>query len=534
MHFPSPSRPRTALRRAGGAASALVVAGLLGATPALAADTTPPTVAMKAPLNGGTVSGSYFDNVACSATASDAVGVGRVEFLVDGKLTNTERSAPYTCTWDTRTVANGTHVLTARAFDAAGNSASASVDVNVANAASAPTATWKAPTGGTTVSGNLNGGTACEATPTTPTGSTVKTVQFFVDGKLLNTELNAPYTCYFDTKTVPDGAHELKAIVTDSAGRTGSSAISVTVANGTTAPAPTPTPTPTHTPTGDPVIAAAGDIACDPASSSYNGGSGTSTSCRQKATSNLLTTGNLAKVLTLGDNQYEGGALSAFRQSYDPSWGRVKSITAPAVGNHEYRASGASGYFDYFNGVGVSSGRAGSRGKGYYSYDIGSWHVIALNSNCSFVSCAAGSAQEQWLKADLAANPRACTLAYWHHPRFSSGSHGNDTAVAPLWNALYAAGADVVLNSHDHSYERFAPQSPSGAADPVRGIREFVVGTGGKGHYGFSSTKANSEKRMTGTFGVLEVTLHPNSYDWKFRPEAGKTATDSGTTGCHA
>ncbi len=285
----------------------------------------------------------------------------------------------------------------------------------------------------------------------------------------------------------------------------------------------------------DPIIAAAGDIACDPASSSFNGGYGSSSSCRQKYTSDLLLSG-VDRVLTLGDNQYENGALTKFRSSYDKSWGRVKSITRPAIGNHEYYVSGASGYFDYFNGTGVTTGPAGSRGKGYYSYDVGSWHVIALNSNCSRMGsggCAAGSAQEKWLRADLAANPRKCTLAYWHHPRYSSGSHGNNTAVNPLWKALYAAGADVVLSGHDHDYERFAPQNPYSGADAARGIRQFVVGVGGKGHYQFSSVKPNSQVRNGKTFGVLKLTLRPASYDWRFVPEAGKTFTDSGSTACH-
>jgi acid phosphatase type 7 len=267
----------------------------------------------------------------------------------------------------------------------------------------------------------------------------------------------------------------------------------------------------------DPTIAAAGDIACD---SSTAG----ATTCHQAATADLLTAGNFTAVLGLGDHQYPSGALDDFNAYYDPTWGQVKAKTYPAPGNHEYQTSGAAGYFAYFGD------RAGPAGRGYYSFDVGSWHLISLNSE---ISTATGSAQETWLKADLAANSQRCTLAYWHQPLFSSGPHGNDPSVKPLWDPLYAAGAEVVLAGHDHDYERFAPQTPSGSADATRGIREFVVGTGGKEHYSISSTKPNSQVHNTDTFGVLRLTLHPDGYDWKFLPEAGKTFTDSGTGSCH-
>jgi hypothetical protein len=280
-------------------------------------------------------------------------------------------------------------------------------------------------------------------------------------------------------------------------------------------------------PFDDPVIGAAGDIACSPTSTS------TANSCHQANTAALLGQSPLAGVLPLGDDQYEDGTLSAFQGSYDPTWGRYKGITYPTPGNHEYNTAGAAGYFDYFNGAGVADGIAGPRSQGYYSYDIGTWHLISLNSNCTKVSCAAGSPQEQWLRADLAAHPAACTLAYWHHPRFSSGSHGDTTLVQPLWQALYDANADVVLSGHDHLYERFAPQTPTGVADPVRGIREFLVGTGGRSHYSFGTPEPNSEVRNSATFGILKLTLHAGSYDWAFVPEAGKTFTDFGSASCH-
>jgi hypothetical protein len=284
----------------------------------------------------------------------------------------------------------------------------------------------------------------------------------------------------------------------------------------------------------DPVIAAAGDIACNPASSAFNGGLGTATACRQQYTSDLLVGQNLAAVLMLGDTQYEDSVFSDFAASYDVSWGRVKSITYPAIGNHDYHTTGASGYFDYFNGPGNQTGRAGDRDKGYYSFDIGTWHLVSLNSNCSAIGgCDAGSPQEVWLRADLAAHPNRCVLAFWHHPRFSSGGYGNNSAFAPLWQALYDHGAELVLSGHDHNYQRYAPQNSTGAAD-ANGIREFVVGTGGKQHYGVDPGPIENREVANGdTYGVLKLTLHPSSYDWRFEPEAGGSFTDTGTTACH-
>jgi hypothetical protein len=197
------------------------------------------------------------------------------------------------------------------------------------------------------------------------------------------------------------------------------------------------------------------------------------------------------------------------------------------VGNHEYNTSGASGYYSYFGAA------AGDPSKGYYSYDLGGWHFVVLNSNCGVVSCASGSPQEVWLRNDLAAHAAACTLAYWHHPRFSSGQHGNNTSSSVFWQDLYNANADVVLNGHDHLYERFGPQNPSAGFDSARGIREFIVGTGGRNSYSFTSVQPNSEVRQSGTFGVLKLTLHANGYEWQFVPEAGKTFTDTGSANCH-
>jgi hypothetical protein len=282
------------------------------------------------------------------------------------------------------------------------------------------------------------------------------------------------------------------------------------------------------------VIGAAGDIACAPANLSFNGGAGTTSACRQRYTADLLQNRGLSAVLALGDDQYDSGALAEFLGSYDATWGKVNALMRPIPGNHEYGTAGAAGYFDYFNGVGQATGRAGERGKGYYSFDVGSWHLIALNSNCASVGgCAAGSPQESWLRSDLAAHPDACTLAYWHHPRFNSGYTGNTTSTGPLWDALYAAGADVVLNGHSHDYERFAPQNPSAGADPARGIREFVVGTGGEDHHSLGTIQPNSQVRNVDTFGILRLTLRAGSYTWQFVPEAAGTFTDAGSQSCH-
>jgi hypothetical protein len=233
-------------------------------------------------------------------------------------------------------------------------------------------------------------------------------------------------------------------------------------------------------------------------------------------------------VMAVGDLAYPDGTKEDF-ECYDKTWGRVKSRTRPAPGNHEFHSAGAAYYFSFFGAA------AGDPKLGYYSYELGTWHIVVLNSECEAIGgCNAASQQEKWLRADLAAHPVACTLAYFHKPLFSSGSaHGDDLEIKPLWQALYDANADVVVSGHDHDYERFAPQTPDAAADPKRGIREFVAGTGGKNHRPFSPPHANSEVRDDTAFGVLKLTLRSGAYDWQFIPEAGKTFTDSGSGTCH-
>ena len=275
------------------------------------------------------------------------------------------------------------------------------------------------------------------------------------------------------------------------------------------------TTTSTTTPPADPVLYAAGDIA-------------SCSSTGDEATAAILNANQGGTVITLGDNAYEAGSSTEFTNCYDPTWGSAKPRTRPAPGNHEYGTAGAAGYFGYFGAA------AGDPTQGYYSYDLGDWHVVSLNSNCSIVSCAAGSLQEQWLRADLAGSAKPCTLAYWHHPRYSSGTtHGSSTSVVPLFQALYDFNADLVLEGHEHNYERFAPMDAAGAIDTARGIRSIVVGTGGRSHRTLGTPIWGSEVGDDTTYGVLKVTLHASGYDWRFLPTQGATFTDAGTQACH-
>ena len=291
-------------------------------------------------------------------------------------------------------------------------------------------------------------------------------------------------------------------------------------------------------PNTDPVVGAAGDIACDPAAPAFNSGLGTDTDCRASHTVGLLD--GVDAVLPLGDIQYECGAPSAFDQSYGPTWGTKKSITRPVPGDKDYSTTGGAGcpttpgagYYSYFGSA------AGDPAKGYYSYDMGSWHVVALNTApCpdDATTCAAGSAQDTWLQQDLAANSSSCTLAYYQNPRWASteSGSGGDPTYQALWNTLYKGGVDVVLNGDSHWYERFAPLNAAGAKDTTYGMREFIVGTGGAGLDTPGAQQPTSEALNAQTHGVIRMTLHNGSYDWSFVPDEG-TFTDSGTGGCHA
>jgi calcineurin-like phosphoesterase family protein len=268
----------------------------------------------------------------------------------------------------------------------------------------------------------------------------------------------------------------------------------------------------------DPVLVGAGDIAsCDDLAGA-------------EATAKLIDK-IPGTVFAAGDLAYPDGSDEQFAKCYAPTWGRFKDRTRPAPGNHEYhKGGGATGYARYFGTA------AGDPDKGYYSYELGAWHIVVLNSECVEVGgCEAASPQGLWLNEDLTQHPAGCTLAYFHKPLFSSGGkHGNDPEMKPLWDVLYHAGAEIVINGHDHDYERFAAQDPEGHLDAKHGIREFVVGSGGKNsHRQMGAAKPNSEARNDDAFGVLKLTLHSKGYDWEFVPEAGKTFKDSGSDSCH-
>jgi hypothetical protein len=269
---------------------------------------------------------------------------------------------------------------------------------------------------------------------------------------------------------------------------------------------------------GDPVLVGAGDI----------GVCGTSADTSTGNQIEALLAGPLdVTPFTLGDNAYPDGMASQFANCYGPAWGSFKAVTKPSAGNHEYKSADAAPYFAYFGAA------AGSKGKGWYSYDRGTWHIVVLNSNCGEVGgCGSTSPQVTWLKADLAAHAGDHVLAYWHHPRYTSGEHGNSPSVQAFWDVLYRAGADVVLNGHDHDYERFAPQDPWGRADNTHGIRQFVVGTGGGTLRAKVATMPNSQLYRA-THGVQQLTLGDGSYSWKFDAVGSSSLDDTGTGVTH-
>jgi Calcineurin-like phosphoesterase len=269
---------------------------------------------------------------------------------------------------------------------------------------------------------------------------------------------------------------------------------------------------PARSPSEPVVVAAAGDIA--PRGTGWG----------HRATSDRVLAIDPTVVLALGDNQYPSGTLSDFRRYYGSTWGRFRTRTRPSPGNHDYETAGAAGYFAYFGKLAKPEGRS------YYSFDLGGWHLISLDSN---IDLQAGSRQDRWLRADLASTTKRCILAYWHHPRFTSGAHqGDNRWVGPFWNRLYTARADVVLSSHEHNYERFARQNPAGRATP-QGIRQFVVGTGGADLLGFHAPKPNSQVRSSTTWGVLVLLLHQRSYRWRFVSEDGQVVDRGGPVPCH-
>ena len=287
---------------------------------------------------------------------------------------------------------------------------------------------------------------------------------------------------------------------------------------------------------GDPVVAAVGDIACDPADPNWNNNLGQNGFCHHQATADLVLGLNPLWMLTLGDHQYNDGSPSQFTASYDPTWGRLKAITRPVLGNHEFGTSGASGYFNYF-GDAATPLQPGCRSNcdAWYSYDVGAWHIVAFNSECTRNNgnCNAGSAQETWLRTDLQSHQNACTLVYTHHPKWTSNSFA-EPGVDPLIQAMYDNNVDLMLVGHSHTYERFAPQNPQSVRDDARGITEILVGSGGRDFSGFSTPLANSLIRNNNTYGVLKATLHARSADFQFLPDrTSGLFTDSGTVNCH-
>lgn len=285
-------------------------------------------------------------------------------------------------------------------------------------------------------------------------------------------------------------------------------------------PSSTPSPTATHTPTAtlsptpEPaILTLAGDISI----------------CGQDGDDETaaLLADLPGAIQTAGDNSNDDGRLVEYTRCFAPTWGRFLDRIHPAPGNHEYDTPGAAPYFEYFGAA------AGQPGQGWYSYDYGGWHIVALNSNCNDVACGTNSAQVQWLKEDLANHPAKCTLAVWHHPRWSSGLSGSDGRMSAAYRALYDAGADLLFSGHDHDYERFAPLDPEGNLDPRNGIRQFVVGTGGAYLRFFQNILPESEAHDSSTFGVMKLTLYPDRYQWQFIPVAGQSYTDSGSAECH-
>ena len=287
----------------------------------------------------------------------------------------------------------------------------------------------------------------------------------------------------------------------------------------------------------DPVVVVSGDVACAPDDSGLNGGAGTPGHCHERATAALIGQIAPAALLMTGDGQYNSGSLADYTARYGSSWGAYRSITKPTLGNHDYGQSGAAGYFGYFGDTATPM-QPGCRKacNGWYSFDVGAWHVVNINAECSRtnggVGCAAGSPQDLWLEADLAAHPNTCTMVMGHRPRWSSNSFASPD-IAPLMDDMYAAGVDLYVTGHAHSYERFAPMNPAGVADPAGGVRQFVVGTGGDNFSGFGTVVANSQVRKTGIFGVMKLNLHPDSYDWSFVADPSTPWSDSGTGACH-
>jgi chitodextrinase len=449
-------------------------------------DTSPPTTPTGLRSTGATTTSV---SVSWSASSDDR-GVAGYGVYIDARAAGSTSQTSFTASSLT---CGNSYVVTVDAYDAAGNRSAKSAPLTVATTACPDTQPPTAPTNLRATAATTSSVDIAWKASTDNVGVTGYRV--YKGGAFVAT---TTATAYQFTGLACGTSYTFGVDAYDAAGNLSTRA---TLTAATSACPP---------PSGsDPVIAIAGDIA----------GSGSGDS----ATAALLDSLAPSAVLTAGDNAYPDGTLAEYNSYYDPTWGRHKSKTYPSPGNHEYLTSGASGYFSYFGA------RAGASGKGFYSYNLGAWHLIALNSE---VAHGATSEQVTWLKNDLASTSAKCVLAYWHKPRFTAGNYSDNSGYQPFWDALYAANADVVVNGHDHNYQRYVPMTPTGARDDVRGIREFVVGTGGRSHY---SLRADSRRVVADStsYGVLKLTLRSSGYDWRFLPEAGKTFTDSGTGTCH-
>jgi chitodextrinase len=459
----------------------------LSAATSACTDTTPPTTPTMLRATNTTPT-----SIAVAWNAStDNVGVAGYGVYRDGSLLTSIGPTPTSYSY-TGLTCGKSYTLAVDAYDAAGNR---SLKATIAASTSAcPTDTTppSTPTGLTRTSSTQTSVSLSWNASSDNVGVTGYSI--YRGGTLDGTSGSTSYT---SSGLACGSSYSFAVEARDAAGNVSARSSSVTA---TTAACPSG---------GDAVITAAGDICASP------------TDCAP--TASLLDQINPNAALTLGDNAYVDGSLSEYRSYYQPNWGRHDFHIYPSPGNHEFHIANAQGYRDYF----------GSRAPAlWYSYDVGAWHLISLPGDVG-VSAGAGSPQETWLRQDLAAHANRCILAYWHEPMFSSGTvHGSDSTFGAIWNDLYNAKADIVLNGHEHNYERFAKQNPSGATDP-NGIREFVVGTGGASHgYPFGTPLANSQVRNDSTWGVLKLTLHASSYDWQFVPIAGSTFTDSGSDTC--
>jgi hypothetical protein len=518
--FRSGSRPRLRLALA----ALLAFAWPFAASPALAADATPPTVTapVAVPQPGGTAGATNPFRVSWSGSdAGTGIAGYRLAVSVDGgTYENVALASATSRSAVVRLRAPHEARFRVRAVDRAGNWSAWTYGDTFRVTRSSEAAAGVATTGSWAIVSSsaylgdraLRSGTAGATVRFTFTGSQVAWIgtagpgngraDVYLDGTWSRTvdthrATTANRRVLYAARWPGSGTHTITVKVAGTAGHPR------VVVDGFVVAGPA---------AANPVLVGAGDIATC-------GLSG------DNRTADLLD-GIAGRVFAAGDTAYPYGTAAQFRDCYGPTWGRWRLRTSPVPGNHEYYTTGAGPYFAYFGA------RAGVKGQGWYAEDLGTWRVYYLNANCTLVGCGSTSAQVAWLRADLAANPRACVAAVWHQPLFSSGTHGGTGSVRPLWDALAAAGADVVLNGHDHDYERFAPQTSAGAAD-ANGIREFVVGTGGGGLRPFATIAANSEVRNASTFGVLKLTLRAGGYDWRFVPVAGQSFTDAGSGACH-